>query len=101
MAFANKMWKEYKQAGGTLSFAAWMDREKKKSFHNLTGNTNDIPENKPLTDSINQVLNEIHKNDGLQTTTSSKYVLGVNRNVMIAVGVTVAVVGVGLIIYHL
>ena len=80
---ANQLWKE---SGTTLSFKDFISREKAKGFLNQTGSA-DIPSNKPLTDSINQVLDQMHKTSGLQTNLNNKYILGINKNVLIIVGI--------------
>lgn len=96
---ANQLYKEYKAGGGTLSFKKWIDREKKKNFMNAIGDFgNEVPMNKPLTDSIQRTLDELHREGGYQDTLNKKYILGVNRNVMIGIGV-VSVIGIGYLIY--
>lgn len=93
---ANEAYREYKNDGGTLSFAEWIDREKKKSFLNFDG-TVSVPVNKPLTDSINKTLEEIRRQGGLKTGLENKYIFGVHKNVWIGIGV-VAVVATAIIV---
>lgn len=96
---ANQLYKEYKRSGGSLSFAEWIDREKKKGFVNAIGDSgNEIPVNKPLTDSIQKTLEQLHREAGYQDSLNKNYILGVNRNVMIGIGV-VAVIGISYLIY--
>lgn len=93
---ANVMWRKYKKEGGTLSFRAWIDREKAKGFQNFTGQSL-IPVNQPLTDSLNRTLALLHPK--VQTKLENKYILGVDRNLWIIGGVTLIVIG-GIIIYY-
>lgn len=95
---ANQLYREYKRNGGTLSFAEWIDREKKKGFMNAIDEVNEIPANKPLIDSIQRTLDELHRAAGYQDKPNNKYILGVNRNVMIGIGV-VTVIGISYLIY--
>lgn len=95
MQTANKMFREYKKTGGTLSFRGWIEREKEKGFQNFTGATL-IPVNKPLTDSLNRTLAQLHPK--VQTKLENKYILGVDRNYWIIGGVTLIAVG-GIMIY--
>jgi hypothetical protein len=92
---ANQLYKEYRFKGGTLSFAEWIDREKKKGFMNAIG---EIPANKPLTDSIQKTLDEMRRQAGYQDKPNEKYILGVNRGVVIGIGI-VAACGVAFLIY--
>jgi len=99
MKNANQIyWKEYRKQGGTLSFKEWMDREKKKGFVNLDGATG-VPENRPLTDSIQKTLDAMHRGQGFQDQLGGKYVLGVHRTFWICLGVAAAAT-VGIIIYQ-
>lgn len=95
---ANQMYRKYKNEGGTLTFKQWVDREKKKNFMSFDGQSN-VPVNKPMTDSINQVLDELHKEAGLKTGLENKYIFGVNRNIWIVAGV-VTVVVIGVVVYN-
>jgi hypothetical protein len=97
MNTANQLYKEYKSAGGTLPFGKWIDREKKKGFLNATGDVV-VPVNKPLTDSIQKTLDQMHREAGYQDDVSKTYILGVNKNVWIGIGVAAAV-GIGYLIY--
>jgi hypothetical protein len=94
---ANKVYKEYKKNGGTLSFAEWIQREKAKDFLNWDARTS-VPVNKPLTDSISDVLNKIQRDAGYKEAPENKYILGIHRNILIGIGV-VALVGVGYLVY--
>lgn len=94
---ANQKYKKYKKDGGTLSFAEYIDREKKKGFINFDGQTS-IPENKPLSDSISASLQKMHLAAGLKTQAENKYILGLHRNVWIGVGV-VGVAAIAFVVY--
>jgi hypothetical protein len=98
MKTANKIYKEYKKGGGTLTFKEWIDREKKKGFVNFEGSSF-APTNKPLTDSINATLENVHKQFGYQTKLENEYIFGLDRNLLIGAGVLAVVIG-GIIIYH-
>lgn len=93
---ANQLYKAYKKDGGTLSFAEFMSREKTKKFVNFDGEST-VPENKPLSDSINQVLSKIHQQSGLKTDIENKYIFGIHRGVWIGAGI----VGAGLIAWSI
>lgn len=93
---ANQLYRQYKKGGGTLSFAEFMSREKTKKFVNFDGQAT-VPENKPLSDSINQVLDKIHQQSGLKTGIENKYILGIHRGIWIGV----AVLGTGLIVWSI
>jgi hypothetical protein len=95
---ANQLYKDYRKEGGTLNFAGWINREKKKGFLNATGDVQ-IPLNQPLSDSISRTLDSMHRQAGYQDSLSNEYVLGVNRNVWIGIGI-VAAVGIGYLIYQ-
>lgn len=95
---ANKMYKQYKKSGGTLVFKDWLDREKKKNFLNFEGQST-VPVNKPLTDSINQALDELHKESGLKTGLENKYIFGLNKNIWIAAGIATVII-VGVVVYN-
>jgi len=93
---ANQLYKKYRKEGGQLSFAEYMSREKAKKFVNFEGDSN-VPMNKPLSDSISQVLNKVHQQSGLKTDIEGKYILGIHRGVWIGA----AVVGAGLIAWSI
>ncbi len=88
---ANQRYRQYKKDGGTLSFADYMNREKKKGFVNFDGQV-DVPENKPLSDSLTAVLNQMHQTAGYKTKADNKYILGLHRNVWIGTGIVAAAV---------
>lgn len=98
MPTANSLYKQYKKTGGTLSFGNWIDREKKKKFLNFESNQTTIPTNKPLADSINNVLNNIHRDAGYRDTLENKYILGINKTALIVAGVLV-LMGVSIFVY--
>ncbi len=87
---ANKAYKIYKNGGGTLSFAEFIDREKKKNFLNFEGEKN-VLTNKPLSDSINQTLANIHKQSGYKDEIEGTYIFGIHKNVLIAAGLVTAI----------
>lgn len=92
---ANQMWRE---SGTTLSFKDWMNREKGKKFMNATGDSS-VPTNTLLNSSIQNIISTIHKESGLQTSVSTKYIFGVNKNVWIAIGAGIVLITAGVIIY--
>lgn len=91
---ANQMWKD---SGTTLSFKDWMNREKGKKFMNATGDSF-VPTNTILNDSVQNAINAVHKEGGLQTTLTGKYIFGVNKKVWIGIGVGLVVIT-GIIIF--
>jgi hypothetical protein len=96
---ANQAYREYKKGHeNPLPFAEWMQREKTKGFLNYDGSVS-IPVNKPLTDSINQALENIHKQAGLKTGLENKYIFGIPRTAWIIGGV-LAVGAIGYVIYN-
>lgn len=92
---ANSLYREYKKDGGKLTFREWITREKGVA-KNFTGAT--APLNKPLTDSLDKTLAQIRGTNNLQTNLQNKYVLGIDKNLLIIAGVTLVVVG-GIIVY--
>lgn len=95
---ANQTWKELKAKGETtLDFLPWLKREKTKGFKNFDGGT-EIPVNKPLNDSIQKVIGELHTTGGLKTKAGQDYILGIPKKVLIGAGI-VAVVITAVIIY--
>lgn len=95
---ANQLYREYKKSGGTLTFAAWLSREKKKQFVNATGDQV-IPENQPLKDSIAKTLDEMHRMAGYQDSLGSNYILGIHKYVWYGAG-AIAGVAVGYLVYQ-
>lgn len=83
---ANQLHREYKKSGGTLGFKDWINRDKKKDFMNFTGETV-VPVNKPLSDSINQTIDSLHREAGYQDAKNPDYVLGIPKSIAIAAGI--------------
>lgn len=97
---ANQLYREYKAGGGTLVFKDWMQREKEKKFLDFN-NTQTVPVNKPLNDSIQNVLNKMQADAGYKTDLENKYIFGVNKKVWIGVGIgLVVIVGIVIIYNH-
>jgi hypothetical protein len=96
MATANQQWKQYKKEGGQLGFSEWIDREKRKNFMNATG---ELPDNKPLNDSIQGTLDKMHRQEGFQDDLTSQYIFGIKKNYLIGAGLFLLVGGVALIVY--
>lgn len=94
---ANQAYKGYKDGGGTLSFKNWIDREKKKKFMNADG-VQVVPVNEQLNSSITDVLNEAYQTAGEQDSLNNKYIFGINRNLLIGIGVVGLAIG-GYFIY--
>lgn len=82
---ANQLWKE---SGTTLSFKDWINREKKK-FVNFNGNSNVMMVNEPLNKEIKDTLSSIRKSVGYKTEIESKTVFGVNKTIIIVVGISI------------
>lgn len=75
-----------------------MTREKTKGFLNFDGSV-DVPTNKPLSDSINNVLTQMHAEAGEKQNVEGRYVLGINKNVLIVSGI-VAAVAISIVLIH-
>lgn len=96
---ANQLYKEEQAKGCTLTFKEWISREKKKNFYNFTGQQN-IPVNQPLNDSLTKTLDELHRSQGYQDSSSqSKYFIGLNKKILIGV-VAVAVIGISVFVVY-
>jgi len=85
---ANQLWRE---SGTTLSFKDWLNREKRKhvNFNGEQEKQQVMMVNKPLNDTIKQTLGDIKKEVGFKTEASGKSVFGVNKTLIILVGVGV------------
>lgn len=95
---ANTIYKDYRRNGGTLSFKKWVNREKAKGFLSFD-NSQSIPVNKPLNDSIQKTLNQLNVTAGYKTDLENKYIFGVHRNVWWGIGIGTAVIITAVIIY--
>ncbi len=90
---ANAKYKEYTNRGGKMSFKDWLTWSKQRGFRNANG-TAEVPINQPLSDSINQVINEMHQPIGYQSDLSNRYIFGIDKNYWIAAGIlTVGIIG--------
>lgn len=90
---ANEQYRKYKSQGGTLNFSKWITTQKKRGFLSMDGSVS-IPDNKPLSDSIQQTLSNMHSEDGVKTSVDKNYVFGINKNVWIGIGlITLAITG--------
>jgi len=69
---ANQLFKQYKEDGGTLAFADWLSREKKKGIFPLNANLNE---------NINNKLSELKNRKDM-----SKTVFGFPTKTLILVG---------------
>jgi hypothetical protein len=69
---ANQLFKQYKEDGGTLAFADWLSREKKKGVFPLNANLNE---------DINKKLIELKNNKDM-----SKTVFGFPTKTLLLVG---------------
>ena len=96
---ANQLYKEYKVAGGTRTFKGWVEREKRKGFLNYEGQPN-IPVNKPLNDSIQAAIKDLHNQAGYTDDLQNKYIFGVHRNVWWIIAGVAAGTAIVLVIYH-
>ncbi len=83
---ANQLWRE---SGTTLSFKDWLNREKRKyvNFNAEQEKQQVMMVNKPLNDTIQKTLGDIKKEVGYKTEASGKSVFGVNKTIIILVGV--------------
>ena len=68
---ANQLYKQYKDEGGTLSFSAWLNREKTKGI---------FPLNEEISKDIISELDKIKKND------MSKTIFGFPKTTLYIVG---------------
>ena len=83
---ANQLWRE---SGTTLSFKDWLTREKRK-FVNFNGDGKKpsvLMVNKPLNEEIKKTIGGIREDVGYKTKESGKSVFGVNKTLIILVGV--------------
>jgi hypothetical protein len=83
---ANQLWKE---SGTTLSFKDWLNREKRK-FVNFNGDAkkpNVLMVNTPLNEEIKKTIGGIRESVGYKTKESGKSVFGVNKTLILLVGV--------------
>jgi hypothetical protein len=69
---ANQLFKQYREEGGTLAFADWLSREKKKGIFPLNANLNE---------NINKKLLELKNNKDM-----SKTVFGFPTKTLLLVG---------------
>lgn len=95
---ANQVYKEYKQDGGTLTFKAWLSREKAKGFINANGGSA-APVNTELNGDIASAVAQLDAEGGAQNTLTSKYIFGINSQVLLWVGIGLVVAVAGVIIY--
>jgi hypothetical protein len=96
---ANQLYKEERRSGRTsLDFKTWLNVQKAKKFSNLTG-AGAIPVNAALNNPIQDVLDQIHQEGGLQTQAGTTYIFGINKQALIWTGVGLGVLITGLIIY--
>lgn len=96
---ANQRYKQAKKEGCTLSFADFMTREKKKNFLDFEGNPTPAPVNNGLYAGIQNILDQVHENAGLQTTLNNKYIFGIDSRIWIGVGIA-AVAVTSVVLYH-
>jgi hypothetical protein len=80
---ANQLWRE---SGTTLSFKDWLNREKKK-FVNFNGDGRVMMVNKPLNTQIQDTLSNIRTSVGYKKDLEGKTVFGLNKNIIILVGI--------------
>ena len=82
---ANQLWKE---SGTTLSFKDWLNREKRKFVNfNGDGKQSVMMVNKPLNDTIQKTLGAIREETGYRTKESGKTIFGVNKTIILVVGI--------------
>jgi hypothetical protein len=97
---ASKLFREYKKAGGTLQFPAWVDREKEKVFSANGEDQGILPVDRQLNDSVHTAINDALKEAGFQTQESGKTVFGINKTVVVITSVVLLAGVVTLIVYH-
>lgn len=83
---ANQLWKQQVQEGRTtLEFLPWLEREKMKAFYSLDGDSSvRIPVNKPLNDSVQTTIKELHVAAGEKTEAGAEYFLGIKKQYLYA-----------------
>ncbi len=91
---ANQLWKQQIDAGQTdLAFLPWLEREKMKAFYSFDGDGSvKIPVNKPLNDSVQTTIRQLHEVAGEKTEAGTEYFLGIKKQYLygsVAVLVTV------------
>lgn len=76
---ANQLWKKQVDAGKTsLPFLVWLEREKTKAFYSIDGDSSvKIPVNKPLNDSVQTAIKNLHVAAGEKTEAGNEYFLGI------------------------
>lgn len=86
---ANRLWREYRKAGGQLSFAAYINREKEKTFAASGENDSLFAIDKSLNDSVHNAIKETLAGGGLKTSNTGNTIFGINKTVFIAGSVLV------------
>lgn len=83
---ANQLWKQQIDAGKTtLPFLSWLEREKMKAFYSFDGDeTVKIPLNKPLNDSVQATIKQLHVAAGEKTEAGTEYFLGIKTRYLYA-----------------
>jgi hypothetical protein len=87
---ANAAYKEYRHAGGTLSFPAYLEQEKNKiSTLAANGEQDVLIIDRPLNDSVQQAIQHAlaGTGTGVQTTADNSRVLGIKKPVLIGIGI--------------
>lgn len=87
---ANAAFKDYRTAGGTLSFTQWLHREKEKMYYSTGENENLLLVNPVMNDSVQNAIKNTLKQGGLKTEESGKTIFGINKKVLIGSGIVIA-----------
>lgn len=98
---ANQLWKEQVKAGNTtLPFLTWLEREKMKAFYSADGDSSvKIPVNKPLNDSVQTAIKNLHTQAGEKTQATSEYVAGIKVQYLYGSIAALSLVTFGILIY--
>lgn len=98
---ANQLWKQQVQAGQTsLPFLSWLEREKTKAFYSADGDsTVKIPVNKPLNDSVQIAIKNLHTVAGEKTEAGTDYIAGIKVQYLYGSVAVAAIITFGVLIY--
>lgn len=98
---ANQLWKQQVQEGRTtLDFLPWLEREKIKAFYSMNGDSSvKIPMNKPLNDSVQTTIRELHQAAGEKTEAGAEYFLGVKKQYLYGSVTALVVITFGVLIH--
>lgn len=98
---ANQLWKNEVHAGHTsLPFLDWLEREKTKAFFSADGDSSvKIPMNKPLNDSVQDAIKNMHTVAGEKTEAGTEYIAGIKVQYLYGSVAALAIITFGVLIY--